>query len=307
MLPKFGILLEWLHLSFSGKPCPYMWDVFFETICDLANAILFNNNWDPLDLIAPNQPLVPPRVLLDKDIPFGAGMELIVDILIGPHGLHDVYIDDVILLTVNIPGTENIAHGQSASLLAINTTAWLNHPEEPIPKESMDVRDKLIAEAGLTEIKMILGWEFDFRHLKISLPENKFIAWMTDVNQLLATGTTTAKELKSTIGRLGHLPLVVLGIYNFLSRLHELQRLTTHRRSIRISNICRNDLLLMLRFFNIAKKGIDTNLIAFRKLTHVYWSDSGPFGLGDYSDEGFAWRFEIPEELRFGASNNLLE
>ena len=28
MLLKFGILLKWLHLSFCGKPCPYMWGVF---------------------------------------------------------------------------------------------------------------------------------------------------------------------------------------------------------------------------------------------------------------------------------------
>jgi hypothetical protein len=47
MLPKFGILLEWLRLSFGGKPCLYMWGVFFETICDLANAILFNDYLDP--------------------------------------------------------------------------------------------------------------------------------------------------------------------------------------------------------------------------------------------------------------------
>ena len=63
----------------------------------------------------------------------------------------------------------------------------------------------------------------------------------------------------------------------------------------------------MFWFLNIAKKGIGMNLIAFRKLTHVYWSDSCPFGLGGYFDEGFAWRFEIPEELCFRALNNLLE
>jgi hypothetical protein len=63
----------------------------------------------------------------------------------------------------------------------------------------------------------------------------------------------------------------------------------------------------MLCFLDIAKNGIDMNLIAFRCPTHIYWSDSCPFGLGGYSDEGFAWRFEISEELRFRASNNLFE
>jgi hypothetical protein len=63
----------------------------------------------------------------------------------------------------------------------------------------MDVRDKLLAEAGLSETKVILGWFFDFRKLQISLPENKFIAWVTNVSKLIAEGMTTAKELKLTI------------------------------------------------------------------------------------------------------------
>ncbi len=76
----------------------------------------------------------------------------------------------------------------------------------------MDARDKLFAKAGLTKIKMILGWEFNFRHLRISLPENKFIVWTTDVNHLLTAGTITAKELMLTISQLGHHALVVPGI-----------------------------------------------------------------------------------------------
>ena len=158
----------------------------------MANAILFDNDWDLSDLFTPNQSLVPTQVLLDDDIPFGKGAELIVDIPINPRGLHDVYIDDLILVTVNIPGTDNAARGQSASLLAIDATARPNHPDEPIPRESMDARDKLLVEAGLTEIKMILGWEWDFRRLKIVLPENKFIAWTNDISQLLTNGTTAA-------------------------------------------------------------------------------------------------------------------
>ncbi len=49
------------------------------------------------------------------------------------------------------------------------------------------------------------------------------------------------------------------------------------------------------------------NQIAFRKPTHVYWSDSCPAGIGGYSHEGFAWRWKIPSVLQFRASNNLLE
>ena len=49
------------------------------------------------------------------------------------------------------------------------------------------------------------------------------------------------------------------------------------------------------------------NQIAYRRPTHVYRSDSCPAGMGGYSAEGFAWRFPISDDLKFRASNNLLE
>jgi hypothetical protein len=49
-----------------------------------------------------------------------------------------------------------------------------------------------------------------------------------------------------------------------------------------------------------AHEGIDMNIVAFRRPTH-------PHGLGGYSDEGYAWRFKLPNELLFRASNNFLE
>ena len=49
------------------------------------------------------------------------------------------------------------------------------------------------------------------------------------------------------------------------------------------------------------------NLISFRKPTHVYRSDACPWGLGGYSHFGRAWRFEIPENLLFRATLNMLE
>jgi hypothetical protein len=145
-----------LRLSFGGKPCPFKWGVISESICNLANAILYDNSWDPYDLTAPNQHLVPERTLLDNSIPFGQGLELIVDIPIDPRGTHDIFIDDIINLTINIPGTDHVARAKGTALLAMDATARPNHPEEPTPHESMDVRDKLRAEAGPAESKVVL-------------------------------------------------------------------------------------------------------------------------------------------------------
>ena len=67
------------------------------------------------------------------------------------------------------------------------------------------------------------------------------------------------------------------------------------------------DLKLMLNFLKMANKGINLKIIAFRCPTHVYRSDSCSAGLGGYSHEGFAWRWYLPENLKFRATNNLLE
>jgi hypothetical protein len=99
----------------------------------------------------------------------------------------------------------------------------------------------------------------------------------------------------------------VLGVPYFLNHFRKLQQLATHRRLLRISKTCCANLFLVLCFLGIAKKGIDMNLVAFCQPTHIYQLDSCPFVLGGYLDKGFGWRFEIPEELCFMPSNNLLE
>jgi hypothetical protein len=49
------------------------------------------------------------------------------------------------------------------------------------------------------------------------------------------------------------------------------------------------------------------NLLGFRSPDRIYYSDSCPAGLSGYSNQGFTWRFSIPDNLLFRASNNLLE
>ena len=174
-LAEINILLIILRLSFGRKPCPFEWVVISKLICNLANTFLHNNSWDPYDLIAPNQNLVREQTLLDNSIPFGKGSELIVNIPINPRGTHDIYIDDIICLTIDIPGTNHVTCAQAAALLTMDASVRPNHPEKPMPRKSMDVRDKLRAEAGPVDLKVVLGWDFDFRQLMISLPENKLV------------------------------------------------------------------------------------------------------------------------------------
>ena len=306
-LPDDEVALITLRLTFGGAPCPFEWGVISETICDLANELVQCDDWDPANLHASVQNDIPLPQFLDDDIPFAEGRELIVDIPVDPRGKADVYIDDTTGLTVDIPGSKNIERMAAAIPLAIEVAARPNNPNEPIPREKMVAEDKLKAEGGLSETKTILGWLFNFRTLTVSLPEHKHIAWSNDLKQMIQSRRTTKKQLESTIGRLGHVGYIIPWVFHYLSRLRTLLLRARKMRSIKIDEICVKDLELMQSMLDKAKKGIDMNLLAFRSPDRIYYSDSCPAGLGGYSDQGFAWRFQIPEDLQFRASNNLLE
>jgi hypothetical protein len=169
---KQGIIM--LCLTFGGASCPFEWNILSESICDLANKILFDENWDPLTHYAPSQHLVPAMELLNASIPFAEGSDLIVGIPVDPRGTGDVYINNLIQATVIIDGFNNAIRCEQATLLAIYTCARLKHPNEPIPREDMEARNKLQAEAGLEEQKTILGWLLDTWSLLLQLPRNKF-------------------------------------------------------------------------------------------------------------------------------------
>ena len=137
-------------------------------------------------------------------------------------------------------------------------------PNEPIPRELMVALEKLIAEGGLMETKMILGWLFNFRTLTVTLPEHKYIAWSWEIKQMIEKRWTTKKQLESTIRRMGHVGFVIPWVYHFLSCLRSLLAQAWNRRAISIDRKCIKDLKLMQTILNKAKEGIDMNLLAFR-------------------------------------------
>ncbi len=113
--------------------------------------------------------------------------------------------------------------------------------------------------------------------------------------------------LETKIGRLVHLGMAIPFVHHFLSCLRDLHLTAIWQQLVKINGEYSKDLQLMLNFLKMANAGISLNSIAFQQPTHVYRSDSCPAGLGGYSHEGFAWRWYLPENLKFRASNNLLE
>jgi hypothetical protein len=172
--------------------------------------------------ISPIQSLIPLPIFLPDNVPFTEGRELAVDLHISDRGIHDMYIDDLISIAIDLPNSDNILLSERAPLLAIHACSHPNQMLEPTPRHPMVSRLKLEAKAALSKTKRIHGWDWDLRCLVISLPSNKFIAWSQIIKNTIESGFVSAKEFKAAIGRLNHLALVVPFVNHFLSRLRKL-------------------------------------------------------------------------------------
>ena len=126
--------------------------------------------------------------------------------------------------------SNNVQRLKQATLLAIHFATREKHNDESISREEMAAQAKLIAEAGAEEIKIIMGWIFNFRTLTISLPEKNYVAWKVAILEILEAGNTSFKEPEPMIGRLVHLGIVLPSIHHFMSRLRELLRKSANRK-----------------------------------------------------------------------------
>jgi hypothetical protein len=121
------------RLTFGEASCPYEWGVISETICYLATTIIQNDAWDPDNLQAPNQEKFPPPKFMADDVIFGKGRELVINVEVDSRGTHDIYIDDLAGLGLDLPGTDNLKRSEQAPLLAIDACSRQRTPIEPIP------------------------------------------------------------------------------------------------------------------------------------------------------------------------------
>jgi hypothetical protein len=168
--------------------------------------------------------------MLDDDIPFGIGRDLVVDIPVDPRGTIDLYIDDYCGLMVDIG--DNAIRLERAPLLALGSAACEVATTEPLPRDDIEARNKLLAEAGLTEIKTFLEWLIDFRRMTIALPDNKFKDYSLAISEMLKRGCTSHGEMETNIGRWVHLGQIVPTVHHFLSRLRLLKQQAENRRQI---------------------------------------------------------------------------
>ena len=174
---------------------------------------------------------------------------------------------------------------EAAAPLAIFVVAQDIHSDEHITRENLMCMHKMKAEGGLEEEKVILGWHFDTRRMLISLPDNKFIAWTKQINDILEDGRVKAEDLEVLIGRLNHTAQIIPLARHYLSRLrHALSKAKNKWIYILFSKWFKNDLQLWIKFLEMANDGISLNLLTFRQLTNLYRTDSYKLGLGGFNN-----------------------
>jgi hypothetical protein len=306
------IILLPLRLTFGGSACPSEWCVVSELVTDLANRILDHEHWDTKTVFPSLASNVPPTTLYPTTTEYAKARPLAVELIIEENevGRVDVYVDDI----CTIGALENEEQEQKlryAALLAmecVGSPLTSNGTTHPIVRDNIVSLDKLKAEAGLSEVKILLGWELDTRRLTVRLTQEKYVMWTTQLRGILsANGRMSKKVLESVIGRLNHTASIIPIARHFLSRLYYSNSKASIHKPVFLNTNSVKDLQFWLQILDIAKDGISMNLLTYRYPDVVYWSDACNFGIGGYSSRGNAWRWKIPPDLQNRAHINLLE
>jgi hypothetical protein len=170
----------------------------------------------------------------------------------------DGFIDNLMQVFLDTP--DNLKRAPHAVPLAIHVTSRPHAgPSEPIQRRSLLSDVILIAEGTPEEIQAVLGWSIDTRRLLLSLPTNKFDAWMLDIKQISSAGKTTFGNLDTTVGRLNHAAYVIPLARHFLNRLRS--RLLFRKpktQEITLSRHESKDLALWRHFLIMAHDGLPT-------------------------------------------------
>jgi hypothetical protein len=168
-------------MTYGGAPCPNLWGVISKTIADIGNTILHSSLWDHNSLFDPLSSQIELPLPLPDEIQFALAKELAVSLPENPAGYIDVYIDDNIGVTLDLG--YNAIRLCRAIPLAIRTIARPLLNSDVIPRKDIISLKKFEAEGRLEEVKKILGWIINTRSLSISLPDDKFKAWSSDISK----------------------------------------------------------------------------------------------------------------------------
>ena len=169
--------------------------------------------------------------------------------------------------------------------------------------------DKCLAEGALSEERICLGWTLNSRELLVKLPLHKCKAWISDLEKFRERKSTNYDDLKSLIGKLENVIIMIKMMGHFMNNLYALEiKACDFDHNIKITKNAREDAALHIKFLKQAEVGISVNILVFREPNYITIGDACEHGLGAFHvQSGVAWTYEIPTHLRGRAHINLLE
>ena len=106
--------------------------------------------------------------------------------------------DDLINITLDQMNLEGKA--REAPAIALELIFRPNSADEEVKRNEILKLEKLLAEGGQEEIKIILGWLINSREWNIKIPSKKATRWMTDIDELMKKRHQKTKGLKNRAG-----------------------------------------------------------------------------------------------------------
>ena len=292
------------RLPFGSSPAPAEFSNASDIVFDLASDLMQCEHWSPDELPCPLKNEIPPTKRLPDNIPFGKAYQADVDLGTDYKGSTDGYIDDGANVVLDSEeNKEMVKRAEQCLPMALHLIFRPNAGElEPIQRSEMASIPKLKAEAYLTEIMTLLGWEINTRAFTIALPLLKYKNWSDQIRKILKMKRVTYNEMATLVGRLNHAAYIIPAARHFMNRIRRLEEKADKYRTAKMTKEVSKDLHLWLKFLEQAHKGISINNVVFRKPTSTSLSDSCERGIGGYShDTGLAWRYEftLEEQISF--------
>ena len=303
---SFYILVS-LRLPFGGAPCPSDFCLVSDVITDTINDLLASKTWDPQVIKSDYIVNIPSPRAEPASEPFAVARSLSVPIFDEPDGKADVFVDDIMSITVD--SGNNLEKLMAAPCTVIHAIAHSANGKTHIKRQDLISDEKNEAEGAPEEVKICLGWQINTRKLLVSLPSHKYHAWNLQIEEVIQAKSVNYKTLESILGRLENVAIIVKMFGHFLNNIRSIQiKASRTRHNQKLTKNAIAEFRLSQSFLKRAHEGINMNVLTFREPNRIYIGDASEHGLGGMSiNSGKAWRYLIPQKLRGRAHINLLE